>query len=88
MQDQGFVVLGVNIREPEEIVKKSVRERGYTFPVLLDNTAEVAQRYQVRATPTVYLIDRRGLLVASAVGARSWDSQQGRSVLQELLAVK
>ena len=28
------------------------------------------------------------MLVASAVGARSWDSQQGRSVLQELLAVK
>ena len=88
LQDQGFVVLGVNIREPQEVVGKAARERGYTFPVLFDTTAEVAQRYQVRATPTVYLIDRRGRLVASAVGARPWDSQQGRSVLQELLAVK
>ena len=81
-------MLGVNIREPEEIVKKSVRERGYTFPVLLDNTAEVAQRYQVRATPTAYLVDHRGMLVASAVGSRPWDSPQGKNVLQALLAVK
>jgi peroxiredoxin len=87
LQDQGFVVLGVNIREPQEVVEKAARERGYTFPVLLDSTAEVAQRYQVRATPTVYLIDRRGMLVASAVGARPWDSQQGRKLLQELLAM-
>ncbi len=88
MQDQGFVVLSVNLREPKELVEKAARERGYTFPVLLDSTAEVAQRYQVRATPTVYLIDRRGMLVASAVGARPWDSPQGKSVLQALLAVK
>jgi hypothetical protein len=81
-------VLGVNIREPQGIVEKSARERGYTFPVLLDSTAEMAQRYQVRATPSVYLIDRRGMLVASAVGARPWDSPQGKSVLQALLAVK
>jgi thioredoxin-related protein len=88
LQDQGFVVLSVNLRESKEVVEKAARERGYTFPVLLDSTAEVAQRYQVRATPTVYLIDRRGMLVASAVGARPWGSQQGRSVLQELSAVK
>jgi len=88
LQDQGFVVLSVNLREPKELVEKAARERGYTFPVLLDSTAEVAQRYQVRATPTVYLIDRRGMLVASAVGARPWDSPQGKSVLQALLAVK
>lgn len=81
-------MLSVNIREPQEVVEKAARERGYTFPVLLDSTAEVAQQYQVRATPTVYLIDRRGMLVASAIGARPWDSPQGRSVLQELLAVK
>jgi cytochrome c-type biogenesis protein len=81
-------VLSVNLREPKEVVEKATRERGYTFPVLLDSTAEVAQQYQVRATPTVYLIDRSGMLVASAVGARPWDSQQGRSVLQELLVVK
>lgn len=85
---QGFEVLAVDIREPKGVVEKAVRERGYTFPVLLDSTAEVTLMYEVRATPTVYLIDRQGKLVASAVGARPWESQQGRKVLQELLAVK
>ena len=80
-------MLGVDIREPKGVVEKAVRERGYTFPVLLDANAEVTMMYEVRATPTVYLVDRRGKLVASAVGARPWDSQQGRRVLQELMAV-
>ena len=88
LKGQGFVVLAVDIREPKGLVEKAVRERGYTFPVLLDSTAEIALRYQARATPTVYLIDRRGKLVASAVGARPWDSQQGRKLLQALLTDK
>lgn len=82
------MVLAVDIREPKGVVEKAARERVYTFPVLLDSTAEATLKYEVRATPTVYLVDRRGKLVASAVGARPWDSQQGRRVLQELMAVK
>jgi peroxiredoxin len=87
-KDQGFVVLGVDIREPKGVVERAARERGYAFPMLLDSTAEAAVTYQVRATPTVYLVDRRGKLAASAVGARPWDSEQGRRLLQELLAAK
>ena len=87
-KEQGFVVLGMDIRESREVVETAVRERGYAFPVLLDSTAEVTLTYQVRATPTVYLVDRWGKLVASAIGPRPWGSPQGRGLLQELLAVK
>lgn len=82
------MVLAVDIREPKGVVEKAARERGYTFPVLLDSTAEVTLKYEVRATPTVYLVDRQGKLLASAIGARPWDSQQGRKLVQELLAAK
>ena len=81
-------MLAVDIREPKGVVEKAARERGYTFPVLLDSTGEVTLKYEVRATPTVYLVDRHGKLVASAIGARPWDSQQGRKLVQELLAAK
>jgi hypothetical protein len=60
-------VLSVNLRESKEVVEKAARERGYTFPVLPDSTAEMAQRYQVRATPTAsawcepYGGDRQGV---------------------------
>lgn len=69
-------------------MEEAVRERGYTFPVLLDSTAEVAVTYGVRATPTVHLVDRQGQQVASAVGARPWDGPQGRELLHALLAGK
>ena len=82
------MVLAVDIREPKGVVEKAARERSYTFPVLLDSTAEVTLKYEVRATPTVYLVDRQGKLVASAVGARPWDSQQGKKLVQGLLAAK
>ncbi len=79
------MVLAVDIREPKGVVEKVARERGYTFPVLLDSTAEVTLKYEVRATPTVYLVDRQGKLLASAIGARPWDSQEGRKLVQQLL---
>jgi thioredoxin-related protein len=86
--ERDFAVLAIDIREAKGVVEKAVQERDYAFSVLLDNTGEVALLYEVRATPTVYLIDRQGKLVASAVGARPWDSQEGRQLLQALLTGK
>ncbi len=42
--------------------------------------------YFVAATPTVYLIGRRGTLAARAIGPRNWDSAGGRRVITSLLA--
>jgi thioredoxin-related protein len=87
-KEQDFAVLAIDIREAKGVVEKAVQDRSYAFPVLLDNAGEVALMYEVRATPTVYLIDRQGKLVVSAVGARLWDSQAGRQLLQTLLTGK
>lgn len=71
-KSQGLEVLLVDIREDPETVKRTVRERGYVTPILLDQSGDVAGRqYGVWGTPTVYLIDRRGQLVGRIVGPRS-----------------
>lgn len=83
---RGFVVLAVAMdREGARVVESAVRERGYSFPVLLDPKMEVANRYGVHATPTVVLIDRQGKAVGQAVGERNWAGPPGRAMLEALL---
>ena len=61
----------MTFRESADLVKKTAQERGYTAPVLLDASGDVAGRvYGVWGPPTAYLIDRQGRLVGRIQGAR------------------
>ncbi len=67
-------------------MKKVVAERGYTSPVLLDQSGEVAGKsFGVWGPPTVYLVDRQGQLVGRIVGARDWSGAGARRLVQSLL---
>ena len=88
-RDKGLEVLLVSFRESPATVKKAVQERGYTAPVLLDESGDTTGRlYGVWGPPTVYLVDRRGQLVGRASGPRGWDSPKGRALIEALLAEK
>jgi hypothetical protein len=54
--------------------------------VLLDPNGDVARSYAIAYTPTVFLIDRDGRLVAKSVGVRAWTGDKGRAVLRALIA--
>jgi peroxiredoxin len=82
----GLEVVLISFREDPALVKRTVQERGYIAPVLLDQSGEVTgKRYGVWGPPTVYFIDRDGQLVGRAVGSRPWDSPAAREFLRELL---
>jgi hypothetical protein len=42
---------------------EEVKQIGYTFPYLFDETQEVAKAYHAACTPDLYLFSREGLLV-------------------------
>jgi hypothetical protein len=84
---KGFEVLLVDFREDPNLVRRTVKERGYTAPVLLDESGDVTGKlYGVWGPPTLYLIDRQGRLVGRATGPRPWDSPTGRRLIEALLA--
>jgi AhpC/TSA family len=86
LKDKGLQVLLVSFREEPDLVRSTVRDRGYTAPVLLDRSGEVTGKvYGVWGTPTSYLIDRQGRLVGRVVGPRAWDSPAARTLLLSLL---
>ena len=79
-------MLLVDFREDPDLVRKTVEERGYKAPVLIDRSGDVTGRaYGVWGPPTMYFIDREGRLVGRVVGPRGWDSPQARAFVQGLL---
>ncbi len=82
----GLEVVLINFREDPVLVKRTVQERGYIAPVLLDQNGDVTGKlYGVWGPPTVYFIDRDGQLVGRAVGSRDWDSPTAREFIRALL---
>ena len=89
LKGKGLEVVLIDFRENPELVRGTVKERGYTAPVLLDESGDVTGRlYGVFGPPTVYFVDRRGNLVGRVVGPRDWESPAGRKFIAELLEAK
>lgn len=82
---RGFAVLLLNMGESPGLVRRTVKARGYTAPVLLDPERQVTTAYLVTATPTVYLVDRRSHIIGRAVGRRDWAGETGRQLITALL---
>ncbi len=85
-RDRGLVILAVS-PDPtgRSVVESFVRERGVSFPVLLDAEGESFAEYGGRGLPTSFLVDRRGRIVSTEVGAQDWDSTATRMVVETLL---
>ena len=83
---KGVTVLLVDIREDRATVARTVAERGYVAPVVLDRDGDVTDTYGVNATPTAFLVARDGTIVGRAIGPRPWTGPDGRALFQALLA--
>ena len=82
---RGFVLLLVNMGEGAELVRRTVKARGYTAPVLLDVDRKVSDSYGVTGTPTVYIVDRRSQIIGRAIGRRDWTGEAGRRLIGVIL---
>ncbi len=70
-------------------MKRTVAERGYTAPVLLDASGDVTGRaYGVFGPPTAYLVDREGRLVGRIVGGRDWRGVDARDLIRTFVTAK
>jgi len=87
LKDKGLELVMIAFRETPELVRRTLKERGYTAQVLLDESGDITGRvYGVFGPPTVYFVDRRGNLVGRMVGARDWESPAARMVRSKMMA--
>src|SRR3972149_5609247 len=69
-KERGLEVLAVNstVQDNEADAADFVQNFGLTFPIPLDRTVAVSARYQLRALPSTYFIDRGGLIRSVVIG--------------------
>ena len=67
---QGFNVLAVNMTSQDDPLKvvPFVKEYGLSFPILLEETGDVALLYQLRSLPSSYFINRAGIIQNVVIG--------------------
>lgn len=76
-EPRGFetVAVAMSYDHPNQVAEFSQR-RGLPFKVAVDSTGEIARSFStlspVRATPTSFLIDKRGRVIRQFVGEPDW----------------
>ena len=85
-KDQGFSVLAVNMTYQDDplAILPFVNEQALTFPILLDETSEMANTYQLRSLPSSYFIRRDGIINEVVIGGPMSEALL-RTRIEELL---
>ena len=63
-RDQGLTVLAIHstFQDSEASARAFAQELGLTFPIVLDRDGEVSRRYRLRALPSTFIVDRKGII--------------------------
>ncbi len=69
LKGTGTVVVGID-DEDSGTIRKFLGKKGYDFPTLVDENDSIHKAYDVRAIPTVLIINRQGVIVDHLVGGR------------------
>lgn len=86
--EYGLVAIGVHTprfpfaKEPS-VVQKAIVRSGITYPVVMDNEANIASRYGTRVLPAMYLIDKHGFIRYETNGEGNYTTTE--RILQTLL---
>lgn len=69
-KEQGLVVLGVNMTRQDDAqdVPPFVEQYKLTFPILLDETGQAGNAYQMKSLPSSFFINRQGIITEVVIG--------------------
>lgn len=70
-KDQNVVVVGVDIRENENTVRRFTEDNGYDWTFVLDKTGLVSYTYEIDGIPASFFLDTNGIIRSAKVGAMS-----------------
>ena len=73
-KDQGIVILGIDMKEGEETVRKFTDSYKITYPILIDTDGKVSDAYNVFGIPSSFFIDREGIIRDIILGEMNQDS--------------
>jgi len=78
----------VNIKDKREDALAFIKKNKINYPIMMDPEGDVGSLYGAYATPTVYLIDRNGIVLARMWGPAGWYSPAARKLIGEIVQMK
>jgi peroxiredoxin len=72
-EKQGVVILGISIDETVARARRTVREKKMVWPQIASDQgfdSDVPQKYGIDGTPTIFVLDRAGRIVARPGSAK------------------
>jgi peroxiredoxin len=86
-RERGLVVVGVSVDRgaPRALLDPYVKTLGLSFPILLDADMKISSAWRVTGIPATFLIRPGGDVAGMAVGAREWNSEAMRALLETML---
>jgi len=83
--DEPFVILAVNVDEPEQRIRRFLDRLPLGFEILLDPGLRATKAWGARILPSTYLIDRNGRIRLAARGELDWADEQNVGAIRALL---
>jgi peroxiredoxin len=86
-RERGLVVVGVSVDRgaPRALLGPYIKNLKLTFPILLDPDLKTAAAWKVTGLPATFLVRPGGAVAGMVVGAREWDSEEMRALVETLL---
>ena len=66
-QDQGVVVVGISLDEELKPLQEMVTAKGLSWPQIHDADQTLVKLFNVKGTPTYYLLDREGKIASKDI---------------------
>jgi len=85
LQGRAFVVLAVNLAEPESRIRKFLDTMPLGFPVLLDRDTKTARAWQAKLLPATYIVGPDGAIRYRHLGELDWSKPEVRRVIVGLM---
>jgi thioredoxin-related protein len=78
-------IVSINMGESADTVKAYIVRHDLSFTHLLDQHLQVASMFSVRATPSNFLVNRKGCVVGGGPGYRDWTAPAAHQLIVSLL---
>ena len=65
--NQGVVVVGISLDEQLKPLREMVTSKGMSWPQIHDADQSLVKLFNVKGTPTYYLLDREGQIAAKEI---------------------
>ena len=87
-KDKGLQIIGINMDENIDDARDFLVKTPAQFTIAADTSTQCAKDFGVKAMPSSYLIDRKGIVHHIHQGFRSEDIMELRALGEHLLAAK